>query len=174
MNIKGTSLRRLALYVSTHLRQRGIDTVLTGGACVTIYTQNKYLSYDLDFVASEYVDSRKLAQALADIGFVKQGRNYGHPDTPFFVDILAPPLAVGNDPVHEIKEIRSGRLVLKLLSPTDCVKDRLAAFYHWNDLPSLEQALLVARNQKFDLAEVERWSRAEGMEEKFLEFREGL
>ena len=62
-------------------------------------------------------------------------------------------------------------MILKLLSPTDCVKDRLAAYYHWNDRPSLEQAVLVCQNQSVDLDEVERWSKSEGKGDKFKLFR---
>ena len=57
-----------------------------------------------------------------------------------------------------------------LLSPTDCVKDRLAAFYHWKDQQSLEQAVLVARTNEIDLGEVERWSRKEKALPQFRTF----
>ena len=33
-----------------------------------------------------------------------------------------------------------------MISVTDSVKDRLAAFYHWKDQQSLEQAVLIARD----------------------------
>ncbi|MDI6740798.1 MAG: hypothetical protein QME74_10605 [Candidatus Edwardsbacteria bacterium] len=46
-------------------------------------------------------------------------------------------------------KLPTGRL--HLLSPTDCVKDRLAAYFHWNDRQSLEQAGLVADNRKIDI-----------------------
>ena len=65
-------------------------------------------------------------------------------------------------------------MTLRLLSPTDCVKDRLAAFYHWNDRPSLNQALLVCKDAQVDLREVRRWSTNEGMRDKFELFKEAL
>jgi hypothetical protein len=43
----------------------------------------------------------------------------------------------------------------------------LAAYYFWNDLQCMEQALLVAKYKDIDLDEVERWSIKEGEEEKF-------
>jgi hypothetical protein len=33
--------RELAAFVCDYLRTQGIETVLTGGACVTIYTRNR-------------------------------------------------------------------------------------------------------------------------------------
>ncbi len=65
-------------------------------------------------------------------------------------------------------------MILRLLSPTDCVKDRLAAYFHWNDRPSLEQAILVCFAQDVDLREVRRWSLRERMEEKHRKFRAAL
>lgn len=58
---------------------------------------------------------------------------------------------------------RNGQLdfgELRLLTPMDCVMDRLAGYYHWKDPQSLDQAVAVARRrQKIDLQRIERWSR---------------
>ena len=69
-------------------------------------------------------------------------------------------------------EFSTGRL--RLISPTDSIKDRLAAFYHWDDKQSLEQALLVARNQEVDLLQVRYWSEREKEMEKFETFFNAL
>lgn len=79
-------------------------------------------------------------------------------------------LAVGNEPVRSITERVTATGVLRLLSPSDCVKDRLAAYFHWNDRQALQQAVLVASMQRVDLEEVRRWSTAEGAGGKFEEF----
>jgi hypothetical protein len=59
---------------------------------------------------------------------------------------------------------------ITLLTPTDSVKDRLAAYYHWNDPQALEQALMLAKAQKINLKEVKRWSEKEGHKEKYKAF----
>ncbi|MFQ6105046.1 MAG: hypothetical protein ACE5OP_12265 [Candidatus Glassbacteria bacterium] len=171
MDLKNISLKNLALYVSDHLRKNGIDTVLSGGACVTIYTDQKYLSYDLDFVPVSFVDRRTLRSVLEEICFREEGRHFAHEDTPFYIDFIAPPLSVGSEPVKDISIIEEGDMVLKLLSPTDCTKDRLAAYYHWDDRQSLEQAILVCKNNDIDLKEIQRWSKIEGMSDKYLVFK---
>ena len=172
------SLKELAAYVSSNLRKHGIRAVLSGGACVAIYTHNRYQSYDLDLVENVPAGKKHLRDALRTIGFSESGRYFTHPDTAFFLDFLAGPLAVGNEPVRETSEMTLATGTLVLLSPTDCVKDRLAAYYHWGDAQCLEQALLVAENAKVDLREVRRWSAGEGtlaefngIREKFLEAR---
>ena len=170
MEIKGISLKDLAIYISDYLTREGIDAVLTGGACVTIYTDNKYQSYDLDFVLLNYIKRNRLNKVLSKIGFYESGNNFKHEDTPYFIDFLSPPLSVGEEPVREVISLKKGKMVLKLLSSTDCVKDRLAAYYHWNDRQSLEQAVLVTRNNEVDLKELKRWSENEGMAAKFQHF----
>ncbi len=80
----------------------------------------------------------------------------------------AGPLAVGNEPVAEIIEIEFPTGRLRLLSPTDCVKDRLSAYYHWQDRQCLEQAVLVAAENAVNFSEIERWSEQEGMLKEYL------
>ena len=41
---KKISLKDFAGYISEELRKRGIETILVGGACVTIYSNNRYQS----------------------------------------------------------------------------------------------------------------------------------
>ncbi len=57
-----------------------------------------------------------------------------------------------------------------LLTPADCVKDRLAMYYHWHDPQALEQAVMVAKAQKVDLNEVELWSKKEGKTAEYEHF----
>jgi hypothetical protein len=45
-------------------------------ACVTIYTDNKYLSYDLDFVDTAFTPGKKIKSLLADIGFEENNRYF--------------------------------------------------------------------------------------------------
>jgi hypothetical protein len=61
-----------------------------------------------------------------------------------------------------------------LLTPTDCIEDRLAAFFHWNDKMAFEQALLVAREQPVDIADLRRWASTEGETEKLDVFESAL
>ncbi|HTR76593.1 MAG TPA: hypothetical protein VMH39_00720, partial [Gemmatimonadaceae bacterium] len=40
-----------------------------------------------------------------------------------------------HDPPEEAESKRVGAGTIRLLTPTQCVMDRLAAYFHWNDLP---------------------------------------
>jgi hypothetical protein len=171
---QSTSLRKLAFILCDFLSSDGIDTVLTGGACVSLYTENEYLSYDLDFVLLDLANRNKARKKVEALGFKPDGRHFRHPDSPFLVEFLSPPLSVGEEPVREVSSLHEEGLTLMLLSPTDCVKDRLAGFFHWNDIPSLEQAVLVSLSQTVDLDEIKRWSRVEGKQDLYRIFLKEL
>ncbi|KAB0663993.1 hypothetical protein F6V25_14355 [Oryzomonas japonica] len=161
------SLAELAAYVSDHLTGQGIDVVLSGGGCVSVYSDNRYRSDDLDFIERYREDRKKLAAALDMIGFKPKRRYFVHPDTPFFLEFPTGPLSIGSEPVREIAEMAFSTGTLRMLTPTDCIKDRLAHYFHWGDKQGLEQALMVAGSCLIDLDELARWSRVEGMSDEF-------
>jgi hypothetical protein len=129
---------------------------------------------DLDLVNHRFAKRREIREAMQEIGFREEGRHFTHQETDFFVEFPAGPLAVGEEPVKQIDEINLETGVLRLISATDCVKDRLAAYYHWNDAQSLEQATLVAQAKRIDLDEIERWSKVEGKLGVFRRIRRRL
>ena len=168
------SIGELAAFVCSHLQKHGIRVVLTGGACVEIYSSGKYSSFDLDFIENIPVGQRKLGEALGEIQFSRKDRYFKHSDTKYFLEFPVGPLAVGAEQPIKISILEYETGELRALSPTDCVKDRLAAYYHWNDRECLEQALLVSVSSEVDIAEVERWSRNEGCETDFGHFHNSL
>lgn len=165
--IREMTIGEFGAFVAGHLRAYGIDVVLTGGSCVTIYSSNRYQSFDLDFVGGRGAEGKRIKAALLEHGFLEKERYFVHPESEFYVEFPTGPLAVGDEPVREICELKFATGVLRLLSPTDCVKDRLAGYYHWKDLQCLEQAVLVAQDNDVDLDEVERWSKHEGLLDEF-------
>lgn len=162
------SLEELAALVCSALAEHGVTVVLSGGSAVSIHSDNAYRSYDLDFVQVGL--ARRPDAAMRALGFAKQGRHWSHPDTPWFVEFPPGPVQIGEATITEFAEIPTRHGVLRVLAPTECVMDRLAAFYHWNDPQGLEQALAVARRQRIDLPRIESWSRSERAEAKYREF----
>ncbi len=76
-------------------------------------------------------------------------------------------MAIGREPVKEEQIIKTNFGSVRLLTSTDSVKDRLAAYYHWNDPQALEQAIMVAKAQKVNIEEIGKWSVKEGHKEKY-------
>lgn len=172
--IESMTLGELAAFICTHLNSHGIPCVLSGGACVTIYSKNDYQSYDLDFIEQVYTRRNELRQVLGELGFYEENRYFRHKNTDFFIEFPSGPLSVGSEPVKNIHKIKFETGTLRLLSPTDCVKDRLAAFYHWDDLQALEQAKMVVKHHQIDLEEIRRWSNVENQLEKFEKIKKDL
>jgi hypothetical protein len=161
----------LAGFVGSHLSKQGINVVLSGGICVAYYSKGKYVSMDLDFVNASFAKRDKIKTAMAEIGFNEDNRYFRHPDTEYLVEFPPGPLGVGDEQVGEIVEIKTRTGTFKIISPTDCVKDRLAGYYHWDDMPCLEQAVLVACENQINIKEIERWSKKEGKGDKFEQFQ---
>ena len=174
MKLTDATPELVAATVCDALERRGCTAVLTGGACVMIYAEGKYVSHDLDFVITG-MELAEVETVLAELGFRPSGRVYAHPDLDLVVDIGGRwPLAVGQEILTPPRPRKVAGFRLRMLSPTDCVKDRLAAFYHWEDRQALTQAVLVALARPVDVREVGRWSRAEGREDGFKTFRREL
>jgi len=169
-NISEMSREELAAFVCTHLKKHGIEVTLTGGSCVSIYSQDEYVSGDLDFIERIAAKRKFLNECLQQIGFEEKNRSYFHPDTDLFIEFPPGPLAVGGEPITDVITIETNTGNLRIISPTESVKDRLAAYYFWNDLQSLQQAVLVSKHKHINIDEVKRWSVKEGEEDKFMVF----
>lgn len=172
--IKSMNQAELAAYIQDALQAEGIHVVLSGGSAVSFYSRDKYVSKDLDLINAGFARRSRIKAVMERLAFQEKGRYFTHPETEYFVEFPDGPLSVGEEPVTEVSEFALATGTLKILSATDCVKDRLCAFYFWNDLQGLEQALLVAKNQSVDLKEVKRWSKVEGREIEYKRFEKKL
>ena len=64
-----TTIAELGATVCEALKEAGIEAFLSGGAVVSIYTNNKYESFDLDFVSLS--DRSKIKKVMERIGFTQ-------------------------------------------------------------------------------------------------------
>lgn len=161
------------------LSAAGIKAVLTGGTCVSVWTRNKFASLDLDFIALGLHSNKEIANALGGIGFnrsVGNPRYFEHPDTDLSLEFPPGPLMVGDEHISDqrIDEYATDLGILRLLSPTDCVKDRLAGYYYFRDEQNLHQAIAVAREHPVDWEDLERWHEAEGQDTGFIAFKKAV
>ena len=132
MDFSNFTLKELAAFISEYLRNNGIDCILSGGACVTIYKNQS---------------------------------------TQYFVEFPPPPPTISNDYIADENFIEARGCKLKLLTPLDCVKDRLCSYFYFNDEQCLDQAILVAKDLNINLSEIEKWAKGEGEMEKFTIFK---
>ena len=72
MKYSNIDIKDLACVVYQLLQDNGIDAVLVGGACVSIYSQNRYQSHDLDFAT--YEGLKHIEKVLDKISFKRVAR----------------------------------------------------------------------------------------------------
>lgn len=120
------------------------------------------------------VNRKRITELMEMIGFIEKDRYYYHPENPVIVEFPPGPLSIGAESIDNVDKINYPTGVLVIISATDCVKGRLAAYYFWHDLQSLSQAILVAKTNRIDFQGIERWSRAESKDKEFWNFINGL
>ena len=112
-----------------------------------------------------------IESALSEIGFEREGKNFVHPKSELYVEFPSGPPAIGNqEPVKPEGRLTVEGTVIKMLSPTQCVMDRLAAWFHWNDRRSLIHALWVCERHPINIQKIRRWAAKEGEPEKMDQF----
>ncbi|HEX6836255.1 MAG TPA: hypothetical protein VF334_06755 [Polyangia bacterium] len=154
-----TSRAELAALVCRALVAIDDEPVLVGGAVVSIYSDGRFVSDDLDFVS--WRDDRRRRPVMEALGFHKRGSHWVHPRTELFVQFVNPPVMIGHKHVAHPARLRTRAGELRILSPLDCVLDRLAWHLDRGDAETLEQAIDVARAHAVALAEIEAWLAAE-------------
>ena len=158
--------------VGDALRKRGIRAVLTGGACASLYTKGLKTSHDADFVLTTETDVLALEAAMLSVGFKRRRDHYVHATARFIVEFPSGPLGSGRD--DKIRPVTRKRKALSALalSATDSCRDRLAGYFHWNDLQGLRAAVQIAAMNTVNMGRIKAWSREEGAAEKFDVFRQ--
>ncbi len=151
--------------VAWHLEGEGVSSVLVGGAVMSIYTEGSYRSGDLDMITDDLGRSL-LPVALTKIGFTSgKFRHDKHPECDYLsLEFPRGPVELGEQFTVIPTEISVGTRKIELLSPTDCVKDRLAGYIHWKCNDAFNQPVLVFKKQgeRINMIDLAKWCRGEG------------
>lgn len=165
-----TTLIELATIVSEALEAAGIVATLSGGSAVSIYTDNRYESEDLDFVTSALLE--ELKPVLEPLGFVHKGSPrlsaFEHPAARWYLEFPPAPLGFGGTYIDasSCPVLSTPQGNLRIITPTHSVMDRLIAAASWRDAQALEQAILVATEtaESIEWNELDAWVVAEGID----------
>lgn len=179
---ENSTLEDVCFAVADALERASATAVLTGGSAATLYAPDFYTSLDADFVFRRPLSAKELAHILEPLGYRPAPTRgmFEHGKSHFTLDFPKGPLAVGGDYVRSTATLRRGELELHILTPTDCVKDRLAHFIFWNDATALNAAVAVAKSthgREINYDDIEDWVRKESSagidyHPKLLEFLE--
>jgi len=168
------SIKQIVARIREHLLQAGYDPVLTGRACAAVYLGKGVEAKAIDFVLKEY-EVPELADTMHAIGFDRSGLYaYESKRCPLDVIFAPPPLAVGDDLVKQIDELRVRGGRIRLLNPTDCTRQRLAMYYRWGDKDGFEEAVRMALEHEVDMDLIKKWSAWEWCTDRYEEFEAEL
>ena len=152
------SIQEIGSYICSQLEGKGIHVALSGGACMELYS-SKFSSYDIDLIERYSTQHKKIALTMKELGFNQHEKSkyFKHEDNPYMIEFPTGPLTVGDEFVKEVATIETEFGYLRLLSPTDCIKDRLCAYVYHFDEVCLDQAVDVAINNEIDYDNLEKW-----------------
>ena len=162
MDYSSASIIELAAILAEHLQRNDVNVVLVGGLAVEIYTENLYLTKDIDMVNTNYKKPSALHKVMAELDFHKKGRIYVNDTTDITVEFPSGPLAVGNKPITSTTIVKTAKGNIPILHVNDVVKDRVAAFIHWQDRQSLIQAISMMFKHKIAPVQVKDFCMQEG------------
>jgi hypothetical protein len=166
-NISAWSLAELTAHIQSALHVAGIQTVLSGGSCVTIWSNNAYISDDIDLITDGLSRRSEIRMVMLELGFTEKNRYFIHPGTNFIIEFPTGPVTVGEERPQQINQMHLSTGTLTLLSPLDCMKDRLTWWFHHGDKQCLNQAIAVAKHHSINKKELIRWSKNEGKADEF-------
>ncbi len=141
-DFSGTSMVELAEIITEHLETKDFNVVLVGGLAVAIYTEDRYLTKDIDIFDITQHHPQKLHEAMGELGFQKQGKVFRHKSTPITVEFPGGNLQIADEPVprDQVLKTEGG---LPILPAAYVVKDRLAHDLYFQDPQAIIQALCV-------------------------------
>ena len=163
-DLENKSLEETASYVCTKLQGNDIDVVLSGGSCMEIYTQSNFSSYDIDLIMTKQVAFNKIEKVMLSLGFEKENRYFKYKNNPNYIEFPTGPVTLGDEFPKKFVELKTHLGTLKLLSATDCIKDRLCAMVYHGGEECFNQAVAVAHLNKIDINNLKAWGSNEDNE----------
>ena len=145
-NLLTMTKEEIISFVNEALVKEKIVTVLSGGGAVEHYTENKYMSDDMDMINIYNERHSKIKKVMLKLGFKESIKYFiinGRDD--IFIEFPSGPLAIGNEFVDydNTENVITDYGVFKIITLLDCIKDRLSAFFAWDDRQSLYQAVML-------------------------------
>lgn len=167
-----STLEDVCYEVCTALHDAGTTVVLTGGSAATVYAPESYQSRDADFIITLHAIAAGLV--LTGLGYESQRGVYSHNLSGYTLEFPRGPLQIADKVITRWETRRRGDRLLHILSPNDCVRDRLLWFYGYGDRSALSAAIGVASREAIDLNIIRDWSAEMGNAREFAIFVQSL
>ena len=162
----------LAALISEKFKDRGIVSVVVGGAAVAFYSKEAYTTADVDIVLAG--DTKKdIEEIMSSLGFTRTStyRHFEHPLYSFVVEFPPSPVQVGGKIIEKVNEIDLGKRKVKIIRIEDIIMDRIIAGVEWRDKQSVAQAKLLWQTNKeqIDHKYLTKFAKNEGYQKKLKE-----
>jgi hypothetical protein len=154
------SINRVFRLCSSRNRETGLHGALTLSVCLLLFIHCMEW-WNIGMMGRKKTGNLQRDQ-LCEWGTARNVEKGKSLSVEFIKSVLLFILGVCEEPVHQVDKIATSTGVMRIISPTDCVNDRLAWHCHGNDTECLEQVVLAAQDNDIDMEEVKRWSFAEG------------
>ncbi|MBI4212196.1 MAG: hypothetical protein HY540_06115 [Deltaproteobacteria bacterium] len=163
------SVRQAAAVLREHLLTITNRAILVGSSCAAVYVPS-LATKNLDFVISKF-HIAEVGKLMKRLGFkARELRSFVCVKGPYEVRFPPPPPLAGDEPIESTVIVSSNQGPLELLTPTDCVRQRLAAWYRLGDEDGFQQAVAVAKKHPIDFDVVKQWSQWEWSTDKYETF----
>jgi hypothetical protein len=151
-----TSMLDVAGAIAAALRDLDHDPVVVGGSAATLHAPEAYRSRDVDMVVIGGIDDNAaVITSMAAIGFTLRNGFFFHERSPYTVDFVPSPVAIGGDVISDFATLPTAFGHIRVLHSADVVKDRLNKYVSFGDPESFEVAVMVARTKRVDITQVD-------------------
>lgn len=114
---------------------------------------------------------KEMWEWVARIGFTRLGMYYRNPKrNDLIIQFVSGPPGIGSDYAIKPREVKVDGQILKIFTPTDCIRDRLAAYIYDRSRDNFDRAVLVALRQPYEAKKIKKWLEAEGYGHVYNEF----
>ncbi len=139
--------------------EHGTKSIVVGGFAVEIYTQNSYMTQDIDLV---FARNDIANQVLLDLGFEREGKSWYHSGLQISVEIPGDILHGDYDQIMKLN-LPNGDCVY-VIGIEDIILDRLRACVHWKSSSDCEWGyrLYKTHRENLDIDYIVRISRNDG------------
>ena len=136
LNIKDRLERQVSIagIITATLEPLNIRPIVVGGTAVEFYTLGQYATLDIDFVG---IINDKMKKALADLGFLKEGRYWRIPQTDIMIEFPSDELA---GTIDKVQPVEFGGRKAYFIGIEDLILNRVQEAKHWNYPDSAEWA----------------------------------
>ncbi len=156
-----TTLPEAAVTIATAFNREGIAAVLTGPAASAIHTHDRRTCRHLNYALTPPVSPSRLASALRYLGFdaAPAATSRAHADSGFSIELTEEPVTLGKGDavLGQTLQLKNG--FVRVLSPTDCCRERLLRWKSTQGETEMTQAVDVAARCDVNMPIMRAWMR---------------